>query len=110
MMKAARSEPTLFHRGAVHLDVSPSSRSYVEVLVGRPLEVVAQVVTGNLERAAAVSGQERGRSGLSVVWRPGRSVGADLGGEQCWQVSSSFSWQTTHYVPIPDGCRRLSEA
>ena len=50
---------------------------HIQVLVGRPLEVVAQVVAIGLERSAVVASQECGNGKLRVIGRLGRLLPAD---------------------------------
>ena len=65
-----RRKPALFHRRAVDLDVGSRRVEHRKVLVGGPLEVVAQVVATRLEGATVVAGQERGSGDLGLVGRP----------------------------------------
>jgi len=62
-----RSKPALFHRGAIDLDVGSGRVEHGEVLIGCPLEVVAQVVAVGLEGAPVVPGQECGSRYLGFV-------------------------------------------
>ena len=67
---------------------------HCKVLVGGPLEVVAQVVAVRLEGATVLAGQERGSGDLGFVGRPWWIVGADrgVGGEQCGHGVLLDSW------------------
>jgi len=81
-----RRQSALLRRGAVDLDVGSGRGEHVEVLVGGPLEEVAQIVPVGVERSVAVARQERSRRQLRLVRPTVRLVvGGDdgLGCQQC---------------------------
>ena len=95
-------EASLFHRGSVNLDVGTRGIEHGEVLVGGPLEVVAQVVAIGLQCSAAVPSEERSSRHLGFVGRPRWIVGAKSGvvDEQCGHGVLFQSWDI-HTTPSP---------
>ena len=60
-------QAAFLHRGPVQLQVGSGGLQHGKVVIGGPLEQVAQVVAVGLEGPAAVAGQERHRGQLVFV-------------------------------------------
>jgi hypothetical protein len=61
------SEPAVFHPCSEQLDVWTRCLQHVDVVVGCPLEVAAQIMAVRLQRPPAVASEERHRRQPRVV-------------------------------------------
>ena len=75
-----RCQPALLHRRAIQLDVRPGRLKHVETVLARPPEEHAQVVPVGVERATAVTSQERRRGELCLIDMDAVVLGTDAVG------------------------------